>query len=54
MLNQPRQSTQIWDRQRCPGRVREWSDTIRYMKKCIRTDCPVKDRGDLRLNSKIK
>jgi hypothetical protein len=32
---------------------REWSDTISYMKRCVRTDCQVKDR-DLRLNSKIK
>jgi hypothetical protein len=53
MSNQPRQSTQIKDRRRCFGRVREWSDTISYMKRCVRTDCPVKDR-DLRLNSKIK
>jgi hypothetical protein len=51
--NQPRQSTQIQDRRRCLRRVREWSDTISYMKRCIRTDCQVKDR-DLRLNSKIK
>jgi hypothetical protein len=41
------------DRRRCLGRVREWSNTISYMKRCIRTDCQVKDR-DLRLNSKIK
>jgi hypothetical protein len=33
--------------------VREWSDTITYMKRCIRTDCRVKDRYS-RLNSKIK
>jgi hypothetical protein len=38
---------------RCLGRVREWSDTISYMKRCIRTDCQVKER-DSRLNSKIK
>jgi hypothetical protein len=31
----------------------EWSNTISFMKRCIRTDCQVKDR-DLRLNSKIK
>jgi hypothetical protein len=24
---------------RCLGRVREWSDTISYMKRCVRTDC---------------
>jgi hypothetical protein len=53
MLNQPRQSTQIRDRRRCLGKVREWNDTISYMKRCIRTDCRVKDR-DSRLNSKIK
>jgi hypothetical protein len=53
MSNQPRQSTQIQDRRRCLGRVREWSDTISYVKKCVRTDCGVKDR-DSRLNSKIK
>jgi hypothetical protein len=41
------------DRRSCLGRVREWSDTISYMKRCIRTDCRVKDR-DSRLNSKIK
>jgi hypothetical protein len=52
-VNQPRQSTQIQDRRRCLGRVREWSDTISYMKRCIRTDCQVKDR-DSRFNSKIK
>jgi hypothetical protein len=39
MSNQPRQSTQILDRKRCLGRVREWSDTISYMKSCVRTDC---------------
>jgi hypothetical protein len=39
MSNQPRQSRQIQDRRRCLGRVREWSDTISYMKRCIRTDC---------------
>jgi hypothetical protein len=33
--------------------VREWSNTISYIKRCIRTDCQVKDR-DSRLNSKIK
>ncbi len=33
--------------------VREWSDTISYMKRCIRTNCQVKDR-DSGLNSKIK
>jgi hypothetical protein len=44
MSNQPRQSTQIQDRRRCLGRVREWSNTISYMKRCIRTDCQVKDR----------
>jgi hypothetical protein len=53
MSNQPRQSTQIQDRRRCLGRVREWSNTISYMKRCIRTDCQVKDR-DSRFNSKIK
>jgi hypothetical protein len=53
MSNQQRQSTQIWDRRRCLGKVREWSDTISYMKRCVRTDCRVKDR-DSRLNSKIK
>jgi hypothetical protein len=37
---------------RCLGRVRECSNTISYMKICIRTDCQVKDR-DLRFNSKI-
>jgi hypothetical protein len=54
MSNQKRQSTQIRDRRRCLGKVREWSDAITsYMKRCIRTDCRVKDR-DSRLNSKIK
>jgi hypothetical protein len=53
MSNQPRQSTQIQDRRRCLGRVRECSDTISYMKRCVRTDCRVKDR-DSRFNSKIK
>jgi hypothetical protein len=48
-----RQSTQILDRRRCLGRVREWSDTISYMKRCVRTDCRMKDR-DSRLNSKRK
>jgi hypothetical protein len=33
--------------------VKEWSDTISYMKRCIRTNFWVKDR-DLRFNSKIK
>jgi hypothetical protein len=33
--------------------VREWSNTISYMKRCNRTDCWVKDR-DSRLNSKRK
>jgi hypothetical protein len=36
MSNQPRQSTQIQDRRRCLGRVREWSNTISYMKRCDR------------------
>jgi hypothetical protein len=27
---------------------------ISYVKRCIRTDCQVKDTRDLRLNSKIK
>jgi hypothetical protein len=31
--------TQILDRRRCLGRVREWSNTISYMKRCNRTDC---------------
>jgi hypothetical protein len=53
MSNQPRQSTEIWDRRRCLGKVSKWSDTISYMKRHVRTDCQVKDR-DLRLNSKIK
>jgi hypothetical protein len=35
------------------GRVREWSNTTSYTKRCIRTDCQVKDRY-LRLNSKRK
>jgi hypothetical protein len=26
------------DRRRCLGRVKEWSDTISYMKRCIRTN----------------
>jgi hypothetical protein len=40
-------------KQECLGRVREWGNTISYMKRCIRTDCQVKDR-DSRFNSKIK
>jgi hypothetical protein len=32
-------STQVLDRRRCLGRVREWSNTISYMKRCIRTNC---------------
>ncbi len=52
-LNQPRQSTWILDRRRFLGRVREWSNTISYMKRYIRTNCQVKDR-DSRLNSKRK
>jgi hypothetical protein len=51
--NQPRQSTQIRDRTRCLGRVREWSHTISYMKRCARIDCQVKDR-DSEFNAKIK
>jgi hypothetical protein len=54
MSNQQKQSSQIWDRRRCLEKVREWSDMISYVKRCIRTDCQVKDTRDLRLNSKIK
>jgi hypothetical protein len=53
LMEYMKQGAQIQDRRRCLGRVRECSDTISYMKRCIRTDCRVKDR-DSRFISKIK
>jgi hypothetical protein len=38
MSNHLRQSTWILDRRRCLGRVREWSNTISYTKRCSRQD----------------